>query len=1078
MYLRAGVSVALILPSAPKAYGYDENRPYAFSLPSRINEFQPDYNRLNLNPVIKLQAFNIPSFIAPDLDINNLTMRFPQIQVRDIGDSVWVYEREGSHFNSDLRLYDQYQANTHFNGATFEAPKTVAMDMGKMKFETGSLTPTSFSQTFRDEKGNFLKIDRTNQTAQPNPSFKSFKNFYEQKDRSSQPRLVPGTSSHPPPPTQELISGYEERSTASVLDSNGDRQKSTTFLKIDSLDNDSNLHRFISNYRGTVREGDQKLSFTVSSSHDFQGNIKSLQFEITAPGAPVAQISWKPVQGANPGQAFALLRDNLPVPVLVGPRGNFRFNGVDVAQSPLKVTSDGNISPKQVGDVKDLANLVDQEKLGINVSFSPPKDPAKARFSIGNVVRNLWYMVTGRWSEAKNLRQDLSSMQKNDPGRFVLAAGFKDISFMGIRDLRNALSNSKDINLPQTKVQKIAEAVPHLEFKTFTDPKGRTLTFAAPIALNEGRDGTFHLREPLKLPPESIPVQFGAKEPAELTKATFKLVNESLTLTEGVVKVGQEKFYLDPRGDFTNVNVFDQGLQKIETAKNHLEPYSDRLTNKLSVSIDVTNNYLQNLHGVTGQILTAKVEMTDTLMTHRKQVDAFAGETDQLRASFENEDYGVLQKNLPGLHDQQMSLMKQEQTLGSQVQALGGFAEKLGNLTKEAKTLIPKINSDHMLTERVTEQGLQFNSETYFFDDKKILSGRANDVQDSIAGLAEAGLISRDTAKDWAQGIITARDKFMISVPRMGYEISRTIEVIKDPGTSFAYAVNRKADAMFFDRWDRMIEKDPQGMVAFSEKGLLWSKIALGGSLVAGAVQAPFAMAVGFGSGLATEKALVSIGVKKANARFYGGIVGLIAGAKLTSPQFVNKALNFSRNAWGKIGSVIENAEFGLPGMSRSIGRLTNSERGSVLIEIPTTKRGLAAQPTELLFTKKIQTISTPYGVANQSTAPEALAARAKVNKGATLYRIGTAGKSESAEAQFWSLEHPLNPTYGKNYGVPSRNLTNADFIEMAVLKPGTPFITRPAPGYGSNPGGAIEVVVPKSGVNLRSFSTRGDRWQ
>ena len=41
---------------------------------------------------------------------------------------------------------------------------------------------------------------------------------------------------------------------------------------------------------------------------------------------------------------------------------------------------------------------------------------------------------------------------------------------------------------------------------------------------------------------------------------------------------------------------------------------------------------------------------------------------------------------------------------------------------------------------------------------------------------------------------------------------------------------------------------------------------------------------------------------------------------------------------------------------------------------------------------------------------------------------------------------------------------------ETATLRPETPFVTRPAPGIGTNPGGGIEVVVPTSGVRLESF--------
>ncbi|MGZ4958435.1 MAG: RHS repeat-associated core domain-containing protein [Methylomonas sp.] len=118
-----------------------------------------------------------------------------------------------------------------------------------------------------------------------------------------------------------------------------------------------------------------------------------------------------------------------------------------------------------------------------------------------------------------------------------------------------------------------------------------------------------------------------------------------------------------------------------------------------------------------------------------------------------------------------------------------------------------------------------------------------------------------------------------------------------------------------------------------------------------------------------------------------------------------------------------------------------------------------------------VKGIKTPYGIANQSQRSAALSARQEVDNGATLYRLGTTGKSEAAEAQFWALEHPLTYGYAQRYGIPYENILNADFIEAATLKPGTPFITRPAPGIGENIGGGIEVIVPSGGVQMKWFS-------
>jgi hypothetical protein len=120
--------------------------------------------------------------------------------------------------------------------------------------------------------------------------------------------------------------------------------------------------------------------------------------------------------------------------------------------------------------------------------------------------------------------------------------------------------------------------------------------------------------------------------------------------------------------------------------------------------------------------------------------------------------------------------------------------------------------------------------------------------------------------------------------------------------------------------------------------------------------------------------------------------------------------------------------------------------------------------------------IETPHGVARQHSSPGALAARQEVGEGATVWRTGTTGRSQAAEAQFWTTEHPSTPGFAGRYGIPPENVANADFIELAVVRPGSPFVTRPAPAVGPNPGGGIEVVVPEGGVQMCGFSWIGPK--
>lgn len=125
-------------------------------------------------------------------------------------------------------------------------------------------------------------------------------------------------------------------------------------------------------------------------------------------------------------------------------------------------------------------------------------------------------------------------------------------------------------------------------------------------------------------------------------------------------------------------------------------------------------------------------------------------------------------------------------------------------------------------------------------------------------------------------------------------------------------------------------------------------------------------------------------------------------------------------------------------------------------------------------WSPSIPSVATPWGPANQALSKTALAARAKVAEGATLYRVGTTGKSNTVGAQFWALEHPNTPGFAARYGIPPENVAAANFIQTATLKPGRTFVTRVAPPVGSNPGGGIEVVVEETGFIMQSFSHFG----
>ena len=114
--------------------------------------------------------------------------------------------------------------------------------------------------------------------------------------------------------------------------------------------------------------------------------------------------------------------------------------------------------------------------------------------------------------------------------------------------------------------------------------------------------------------------------------------------------------------------------------------------------------------------------------------------------------------------------------------------------------------------------------------------------------------------------------------------------------------------------------------------------------------------------------------------------------------------------------------------------------------------------------------LKTEYGWALQSFSKEALQMRQAIKKGASLFKGGKLGSSNTIESQFWSAENPLGTSFAKRYGVPEKNLP-FNFVMEGSLKEGGNIITRKAPGVGSNLGGAIEAVVEKGSVKVNKFT-------
>ena len=101
------------------------------------------------------------------------------------------------------------------------------------------------------------------------------------------------------------------------------------------------------------------------------------------------------------------------------------------------------------------------------------------------------------------------------------------------------------------------------------------------------------------------------------------------------------------------------------------------------------------------------------------------------------------------------------------------------------------------------------------------------------------------------------------------------------------------------------------------------------------------------------------------------------------------------------------------------------------------TLGALGALP-ETVGVEVTNSVATPHGLAVQSATPEALSALQEAQNGAMLYRAGTLGVQNTADAQFWSFENPLhNSKYANQMGMPGVGAPVFDWVMAGNLSPG-----------------------------------------
>jgi RHS repeat-associated protein len=150
------------------------------------------------------------------------------------------------------------------------------------------------------------------------------------------------------------------------------------------------------------------------------------------------------------------------------------------------------------------------------------------------------------------------------------------------------------------------------------------------------------------------------------------------------------------------------------------------------------------------------------------------------------------------------------------------------------------------------------------------------------------------------------------------------------------------------------------------------------------------------------------------------------------------------------------------PGVSRWL-----ASRGSSVTQIG---QALTARGAQEVAAARAVGVATRQGMATQELSSTAMAARDEVAAGREVYRGGTFGSSDAGEGQYWSFESPTTPGYAGRVGAATLGAGSPDYVIAGRVASDASFVTRTAPAFGVNAGGATEVVVPAGSVRLESF--------
>ncbi|MCB4756248.1 MAG: hypothetical protein LHV69_04335 [Elusimicrobia bacterium] len=437
----------LITASFVVLFAYDSDDQFSYNPTANSDRLHPEWNpnlRSPFRDPSAISRFQLPFAYLSRLDLDSLSTRLPKFDVVDVGGRLWQYTREKVAFDGERRM-------ALMEGA-LETPEEhrLSFDLDGIRYDGDVKAPREFTQTFRDEKGFQLTKTRTDQISEVNPLFLSFKQGAEQMEREGKSQDTDRVALYRlPPPSEELVRGFKEKWTLKGAGLDGEMTEARAEIDIDKMDYAQG--RWLKSYEGVLERDGRVVRFNVEMVRDLEGGIESFKGEIKGKGAPQVEVTWEAAKSRNQEEALALLRGNLPIPFLAGPRSATRMNGVDLSEVPLRVNEKGGLFPQQIPADASVMNLLGREDDGIDVAVKRTDGEEGKGLSLANGLRDIWYAMSGRKGEVDGMRKELLALRDEKPEVFLLAAGFSDPSFMSFGELKAAMGAVKSLGVEPGK---------------------------------------------------------------------------------------------------------------------------------------------------------------------------------------------------------------------------------------------------------------------------------------------------------------------------------------------------------------------------------------------------------------------------------------------------------------------------------------------------------------------------------------------------------------------------------------------------------------------------------------------------